>query len=354
MSRIHSLTFQKCKPSFEHFSFQMLLWDRPRRRIPLLLSSFVLLLAALPAHPQQPPTTGTPPFGSFDGGPDVINLGNLNSHIAIPMLHKWGRGTEVAYDLSYDSSVWYKVTSGGTTTWQPVQNWGWRGVTEAATGYTSTTSTWTGTCNPSGHADIPGQITLSNWIYHDPFGISHTFSGSAIINTGNCPAYGGPNSTGFTSPATDGSGYTLVVTGSPTSTSIVQNVFAEDGTNESVQQNLPTGAASGTDSNGNQINVDSSNHFYDTLNGTTPAMTVSGSGTPTSPMNFTYTAASGSNASFVVNYTAKNIKTNFGCSGISEYTLTTVRTHSPTRPRPASRDMSQAGSPPLRCQQVAR
>jgi hypothetical protein len=28
---------------------------------------------------------GTPPFGSFGGGPDVLNLGNLNAHISIPV-----------------------------------------------------------------------------------------------------------------------------------------------------------------------------------------------------------------------------------------------------------------------------
>src|SRR5437763_16778075 len=81
--------------------------------------------------------TGTPPLGSFGGGPDVINLANLNSHIDIPVLRRPGRGTNFTYDLSYDSSVWYPVTSGGVTSWQPVTNWGWRGQTESATGYIS-------------------------------------------------------------------------------------------------------------------------------------------------------------------------------------------------------------------------
>src|SRR6267142_1076071 len=264
--------------------------------------------------------TGTPPFGSFGGGPDVINLGNLNAHPTIPVLHKPGRGLNFTYDLSYDNSVWYPVTSGGTTSWQPVQNWGWRAATEAATGYISDSGTVTGTCNPSGYADIPGQITVSNWVYHDPFGISHAFSGSATINTGNCPAYGGPNSTGFTSTATDGSGYKLVVTGSPTTTILVRNVFAVDGTNETVQENLGTGAASGLDRNGNQITVSNSGVFTDTL-GTT-ALTVAG--TAPSPTTFTYTTASGGSASFTMHYVAKNIKTNFGCSGVTNYTANSV------------------------------
>lgn len=97
----------------------------------------VFALAAQAASAQV--TTGTPPFGTFasNSAPDVINLANLNAHIAIPVLHKAGRGTDFTYDLSYDSSVWYPVTSGSTTSWQPVLSWGWRGQTEIATGYIS-------------------------------------------------------------------------------------------------------------------------------------------------------------------------------------------------------------------------
>ena len=82
-------------------------------------------------------TTGTPPFGTFGGGPDVINLANLNSHITVPVLHKAGRGLPFAYDLSYDTAVWYPTSLSGTLTWQPVYNWGWRGQSEANTGYVS-------------------------------------------------------------------------------------------------------------------------------------------------------------------------------------------------------------------------
>ena len=54
-----------------------------------------------PAAPNLVPT-GTPPFSSSAGGPDTIDLANLNSHISIPVLHKAGRGTNFTYDLSYD------------------------------------------------------------------------------------------------------------------------------------------------------------------------------------------------------------------------------------------------------------
>src|SRR5258708_5167832 len=99
---------------------------------PIRLALVLILLAlalsfegfvATSASAQVP--TGTPPFGSFGGGPDVINLANLNSHITIPVLHKPGRGTNFDYDLTYDSSVWYPVGATGFQNWQPVGNWGW-------------------------------------------------------------------------------------------------------------------------------------------------------------------------------------------------------------------------------------
>lgn len=80
--------------------------------------------------------TGTPPFASFGGGPfDTVNLGNLNVHFAIPLIHKAGRGLPFNYDLSYDNSVWYPVGLSPNQNWQPVFNWGWRAQTEMTTGY---------------------------------------------------------------------------------------------------------------------------------------------------------------------------------------------------------------------------
>src|SRR6266852_291472 len=93
-----------------------------------LCSFFILIVLGLtvPSASAQV-VTGTPPFGSFGGGPDVINLGNLNAHLTIPVLHKSGRGTNFTYDLTYDSSVWYPTGVSGSQTWQPVANFGWRG-----------------------------------------------------------------------------------------------------------------------------------------------------------------------------------------------------------------------------------
>src|SRR6202007_644806 len=104
--------------------------------------------------------TGTPPFGSFGGGPDVIDLSNLNSHVSIPVLHKGGRGIDFTYDISYDTSVWYPVISGSTTSWQPVNYWGWSPATEPTTGYVSYTTSL------NNHYPC-FETDYSNWTYRD-------------------------------------------------------------------------------------------------------------------------------------------------------------------------------------------
>ena len=287
------------------------------RRIALLV---VLMFLACAASFAQV-TTGTPPFGSVDAasGPDVIDLANLNAHIAIPVLHKAGRGLNFTYDLSNDSSVWYPVASGSTTSWQPVYNWGWRAETEAVTGYVSYTE---------GSANIGRGCSLhifSNFVYHDAWGVPHPFPGaegdgySDGQNTcSNCddPPYF--CFYGFTAPATDGSGYTLYeadVSGDNSPPDPV--IYDRDGKTFNVPLLFGYGQANSTDRNGNFISVDGSGNFYDTLSGTTPAFTVAAPSPPTST-TFTYEAPSGANASYTVKYGTYTVQTNFGCSGIND------------------------------------
>ena len=101
----------------------------------LLLGLFAaILLSIVPATFAQV-STGMPPFSSVTGGPDLINPGNLNVHWDFPFYHRAGRGLAFSYVMSYDSSIWNPVTVGSTTSWQPVTNFGWRGQSEAMTGY---------------------------------------------------------------------------------------------------------------------------------------------------------------------------------------------------------------------------
>jgi RHS repeat-associated protein len=76
------------------------------------------------------------------------------------------------------------------------------------------------------------------------------------------------------------------------------------------------------DPNGNSITFATSSGtttFTDTLGLT--ALTVSGSGTPSSPVDYTYAGWSGQ-ATVQVNYGTYTVQTNFGCSGIVEYGAT--------------------------------
>ena len=89
-------------------------------------------LCGIPSLAQQH-AIGRQNSGSFSGGPDVINLGNLNVHLDIPVLHKQGRGIPFVYDLTYDSAaVWSPVTIGGVTTWTRGSGWS---PTSTAVGY---------------------------------------------------------------------------------------------------------------------------------------------------------------------------------------------------------------------------
>jgi hypothetical protein len=281
------------------------------RNLRLIFLLQIVALAASPVYAQV--ATGTPPYGSFAGGPDVINLANLNSHITIPVLHKAGRGMNFTYDLSQDTSVWFPSSSGGTNTWTPagVGNWGWRGQTEVTTGYVSRTAT-TITCpNPEYPPALPKTVrdeVFSNFVYHDTFGVSHPFNGMTF-DPGLC---GGQSSASGT--ATDGSGYTLTVTLPSTFVNTITSTTGD----VIIAPSSGAGTASKTERNGNLITVNGSGQFFDTMSSTTPVLTVAGSGTPASPETFTYTAPSGS-AVYTVKYTQYSIQTNFGCSGITEY-----------------------------------
>jgi hypothetical protein len=89
--------------------------------------------------------------------------------------------------------------------------------------------------------------------------------------------------------------------------------------------NPSTGATNITDRNGNEItstNSSGTTTYYDTLN--TPVLTVAGSGTPSSPITFTYALPSGGTAKVTMNYTQYTVATYFHISGISEYGATSV------------------------------
>lgn len=280
-----------------------------------LLTLAIFLSFAISLSAQVP--TGTPTYGSFTGGPDVIDLANLNAHIDVPVFSKAGRGMPFTYDLINDSSVWYPVGSSGSKSWQPVANWNWAGQTQVATGYV--TYVWQqGSCNIGTKTDpsIAYYDIYYFLYYYDKWGRAHQIMTSVDDDGDTCPhdPYG-PTATVL---MWDGSGYTIYLSAiaGPHAT-----VNPAQGGSYSPPLQTGTGSGNAVDRNGNEITV-AGGVFTDTLGST--ALTVAGSGTPSSPMTFTYPAPSGANAAYTVKYTAYTVQTKFNCSGISEYGATSV------------------------------
>jgi hypothetical protein len=126
-----------------------------------------------------------------------------------------------------------------------------------------------------------------------------------------CPYSTGSWST--TATAIDGSGWTMTFNATPSAT------YAYDVAGNTYNPNVD----SVTDPNGNVITYSSSGGSYlDTLGMT--AISFSGSGTPSSPSVLQYTAAGNVSEQVTVKYQAFNIKTNFGCTAVPDYTQSNV------------------------------
>jgi RHS repeat-associated protein len=280
------------------------------RRALTLLAIFALTAA----HPSRAQVqTGTPRFGTFGGGPDIINLGNLNSHLDVPVLHKNGRGLPFDFKFVFDSSVWAPVSVNGSKVWQPSSNWGWgTGGTDIGQ-VTYTVIVTTIHCIIAGQTFSAPQTTWSNWSYIDGSGTAHPFDGSAIGTGAQCASSGGNQTIGFSTGDADGSGYILNVPGNCCAIS-VGNVKVTSPTANLI---MPLSRTI-QDRNGNTITSDGSGHLTDTLG--IVAMTTSGASP--NPVSYSYIAPSGATASFTQTFKAYTVQTNFGCSGVSEYGAT--------------------------------
>jgi len=269
------------------------------KRIFQSLIAVLVLLAPLSLLSQV--ATGPQPYGSFSGGPDVTNLGNLNVHYTFPIFSKPGRGLPFNYYLSFDSSVW---TRPGTS-WAPVGNWGWRGAMDPLTGWLEVTRSTLHCVTGFPKHQVP--VTVWNFVnFHDGNGVIHPIADADSVQGTACTD---PDAS--TGDAIDGSGYTVVPVAGTGSASVISP-------SGQVVGNSPTAPGFGdgtiTDSNGNQIS--SANGVYtDTLG--MNVLTATG-GAP-NPLVFTYTDSTNTARAVTVNYSTYTVKTNFGCAGISEY-----------------------------------
>ena len=179
---------------------------------------------------------------------------------------------------------------------------------------TYSVSTSSGHCGQYGQNSWQ-QWTYSNIVYTDSVGTSHYWNGTVgnyISSTGSmCPPTGASPSGLTVAGTNDGSGYSAEWQIS--SSGIAIQMLTRTG------NTINPGASSGVismDRNGNEITL-SGGTFTDTLGQT--ALTLSSTSSSTTLSN-----GNPSGIPYTVNYTSYNIKTNFGCSGISEYSASNV------------------------------
>jgi hypothetical protein len=275
--------------------------NRTRRTVVSVIGGFVFAFHAVLSPAQV--VTGTPPFQSFGGGPDVLNLGNLNVHYSMPIFGRAGRGVPFSYALSYDSSVWKKVTSA----WVPSSTtWGLNRDMAAAVGVV----------NGGSYLQVPGcdgqGETLFRFTgYTDSAGTLHKFL--AVVDSD--PACSGYSRTVVLD---DGSGITVAVDGSPSASVTLKS---GEHITPPLSSSPPSATGGATDSNGNEITSavsGSTTTFYDTLNTTSAVLTIDAS--TASSVKYKYAGPANPAVQVVVTYnTTYTVQTNFGCSGVNEY-----------------------------------
>jgi len=277
---------------------------------PFVLTLLLLcLLFASPIWAQDfDGNMGFPQTESFaPGGVDVVNEGNMNVHITIPVIHKAGIGRPFAFNLNYDSTFWQLNADGNAWIPAPILpgTYGWKYTFELAYGYISYEMVPYGTCQ------FGNKFYLT---YHEPQGTAHSFGVAYLGKGSGCILSKTVNST-------DGSGYTLTVNWGMYRPS-VSGFMDRSGNVISVplcssQNGCAVGPASITDPNNNKSYTNDGLTFYDTLglNVLTANETV---GDHTTPMTLTYTGGNGSQK-YTVNYSPVTISTNFNCNGIADY-----------------------------------
>lgn len=266
-------------------------------------------------------TTGMPKFASFGGGPDVIDLGNLNVHWDFPIINKPGRGLPFTYKLTYDNSLWTPASDGmGGYYWQLTGGWGQQGT--SVTGYVNVTSTQL-KCNL-------GTRVEPDWYFYDRYtfisyvdssGTVHPFSPRPMVYDDNTCDSSFPYQA--TATTQDGSGISGTVFADPSAS-------LQMGSGVTINAPVPgfNDYGSLVDSNGNVISTADGANFTDTLG--VPA-TLSIAGTAQTGVTYTYKTI-GSTNSVTVTYTAYTLLPNFGCTigGIAVSDLPYQNSYLPT------------------------
>jgi len=277
-----------------------------------LLLGLILLPAALFG---QNTGTGLPPFGSFTyGGFDTVNNQNLNAVFSIPVVYSGGRGMPLGLFLVYNSNVFQIVNN----TWASVTDtsgnptWGWvkdmpRGGYVQWNSASFSVKCGAGWC-PTTH--------YYNYVYVDALGTAHPTPLNFTVTNGT--QWAGT----FTGSTTDNTGYYL----DASTLHPYAKVTGPGG--QLVANGTGTGTSTAVDVNGNYITktVVSSTETDWTDSVGNKALKVLYSPNNTNPTQIQYKFLDGTGANnyqtITLTLTSTNVKTAFGCTGVSEYSGT--------------------------------
>jgi YD repeat-containing protein len=240
---------------------------------------------------------GVQRLGSFDGGPDVINLSGLNVHFEIPIYARPGRGhdTDVRVITSYDSNVplgALEANAANLSAGSVLFGAPWTEPKLIADAGSVSVTTHQYSCGRDSNGQPYGYSeTRYFYIYVDSRAAEHAF-GNGYSTDQACQYSGSPHLTTFSAAAIDGSGYLISASG-PTATITTPSgsSFYQYGLHQTAQ-----------DSNGNKVDALMGSDGYHNLSvqsltdtvGT--KITISGGGFPAgtaavaqNPLILTYT-----------------------------------------------------------------
>jgi RHS repeat-associated protein len=266
----------------------------------------------------QTDQTGVPAFSSETGGQwDIVNVGNLNVHLAVPITSRPGRGPKFRYGISFDSTVYTLTgTAPGTGAW--LLSFGWTGIgggtgtpleiEHSIVGSLLLARSKQVTCTGGGSGFEDHYIA-----YFDPSRTAHPLTTEVVANT--CDGSGG------TSGASDSSGYSVTVVGGSGNSELNERatVTSRNGT---VMTFPALGVVTSgntvalTDANGNQITFDGTT-ITDTL-GTTP---LTASGNFPNPFTYQFPSPQSGTSTITVSYVnpAPAIQTAFNCPAVPPF-----------------------------------
>lgn len=276
------------------------------RRFTFFAVSVLFLVPHLAA--QQP--TGFPPYGSFQhGGFDSLNVENLNVNFSTPIVSVPGRGSSFNYAITYNSAVWMYWPNGGSGWyWIPVSifpnsgSWGWN-YDPGAGGILY--DEFIEYCEPSDEY----ALHVTNFRLMEPNGTTHSFALDFYDAATECGF--GPVG-GQAGHSTDGQGFKIDATGWP------YVGYGPDGA-----KFVGFGPATVTDANGNYFTTGPTPLLNTWVNYTdTVGRTVLKIYKATNKITYQYQDAGGAWQTVELNLSSFNIKTNFACTSVSEYTGT--------------------------------